>query len=265
MKNRRVYNKLVRDNIPLFEFDSDREAVLSPGHEHLNLQLPKKAVFPFLGESVYRFAERCGAVIAGKYESVSKDFPVYVTKYRGEEICICEAPVGAAQATAILDWLISYGVREIISAGSCGVLCDIPEGTFLLPVKALRDEGTSYHYAPPSRYIDLDCRGIEAVRRSFLEHRINYREVTTWTTDGLYRETAAKVQSRRDEGCSTVEMECAALAACAAFRGASFGMILFSADSLADTGAYDERSWGELSRDYAMMLALDAVIKYKGE
>ena len=61
---------------------------------------------------------------------------------------LCQAPVGAAAATQILDWLIGYGVREVISAGSCGALEKFPESTFLVPNKALRDEGTSYHYRP---------------------------------------------------------------------------------------------------------------------
>ena len=49
----------------------------------------------------------------------------------------------------VLEYLIAGGVTKIISVGSCGVLEDIPENRFLIPVSALRDEGTSYHYLPP--------------------------------------------------------------------------------------------------------------------
>ena len=49
------------------------------------------------------------------------------------------------------------------------------------------------------------------------------------------------VRYRGAEGCTTVEMECAALAACARKRGASFGQILYTADSLANIYAHDER------------------------
>ena len=75
--------------------------------------------------------------------------------YQGEEIVLCQAPVGAAPATQLLDWLIGYGVREIISTGSCGALEKFPESTFLVPSKALRDEGTSYRYAPPSSIMEI--------------------------------------------------------------------------------------------------------------
>ena len=53
------------------------------------------------------------------------------------------------------------------------------------------------------------------------------------------------VKYRRAEGCTTVEMECAALAACARKRGASFGQILYAADSLANVLEHDERDWGK--------------------
>lgn len=54
-------------------------------------------------------------------------------------------------------------------------------------------------------------------------------------------------------------MECAALAACAAFRGAQFGQILFTADSLAAIVQHEERDWGVSSRNLALQISLDAV------
>jgi len=144
-------------------------------------------------------------------------------QYKGEEICLCQAPVGAAPAAQILDWLIGYGVRKVISAGCCGGLEDFPENTFLVPRRALRDEGTSYHYAPPSRYMEVNEQALNAIRKTLTEHGLTYTEVTTWSTDGFYRETKEKVAYRKEEGCTVVEMECSALAACAQMRGAVWG------------------------------------------
>ena len=174
---------------------------------------------------------------------------------------LCQAPVGAAAATQILDWLIGYGVREVISAGSCGALEKFPESTFLVPNKALRDEGTSYHYAPPSRFVEISEKARKAIEETILEHSMKYQEVITWSTDGFFRETKEKVAYRKSEGCAVVEMECSALAACADFRGATWGMILYIADSLADVDKYDERNWGGNAYEYALTLCLDAVIK----
>lgn len=161
----------------------------------------------------------------------------------------------------ILDWLIGYGVREVISAGSCGALEKFPESTFLVPNKALRDEGTSYHYAPPSRFVEISEKARKAIEETILEHSMKYQEVITWSTDGFFRETKEKVAYRKSEGCAVVEMECSALAACADFRGATWGMILYTADSLADVDKYDERNWGGNAYEYALTLCLDAVIK----
>ena len=71
----------------------------------------------------------------------------------------------------------------------------------------------------------------------------------TWSTDGFYRETPDKISYRIEEGCSVVEMECSALASVAQFRGAIWGLLLFTADSLADIDNYDQRDWGSEAFD----------------
>ena len=101
----------------------------------------------------------------------------------------------------------------------------------------------------------------KAIEETILEHSMKYQEVITWSTDGFFRETKEKVAYRKSEGCAVVEMECSALAACADFRGATWGMILYTADSLADVDKYDERNWGGNAYEYALTLCLDAVIK----
>lgn len=252
---------IIKNEIPILEFDTEKTAVIAPTHENLDLKLPKKCVFAFLGAYIDEYAGKTETRQISKFVSATKHYPIYITKYKGEEIVLCQAPVGAAPAAQILDWLIGYGVREIISAGTCGCLEKFPESTFLVPSKALRDEGTSYHYAPPSRFIEISEKALKAIEDAVLEHGMKYREVITWSTDGFYRETKAKVAYRKSEGCSVVEMECSALAACAALRDAVWGMILYTADSLADADKYDERNWGGNAYEYALTLCLDSVIK----
>jgi len=252
---------ILKNEIPILEFDTERSAVINPTHEGLDIQLPKKCVFAFLGDYIDEYAGKTDARVVSHFVSATKQYPIYITKYKGEEVVLCQAPVGAAPAAQILDWLIGYGVREIISSGSCGGLEKFPESTFLVPYKALRDEGASYHYAPPSRFMDISEKARNAIEKTILEHQMNYQEVITWSTDGFYRETKEKVEYRKSEGCSVVEMECSALAACASFRGATWGMILYTADSLADVDKYDERNWGGNAYEYALILCLDAVLK----
>ena len=252
---------IVKHEIPILEFDTEQAAVLNPTHENLGLTLPKKCVFAFLGSYIDEYAAKTAAKQVSTFMSATKQYPIYITTYKGEEIVLCQAPVGAAPAAQILDWLIGYGVRDIISAGSCGALEKFPESTFLVPIKALRDEGTSYHYAPPSRFMEINEKARDAIKATILEHGMNIQEVITWSTDGFFRETKEKVAYRKSEGCAVVEMECSALAACAAFRGATWGMILYTADSLADVDKYDARNWGGNAYEYALTLCLDAVLK----
>ena len=252
---------IFKHELPILEFDTDTTAVIAPTHEGLNLKLPQKAVFAFLGDYIEKYAKKHSCTQAGLFVSSTKSYPIYITQYEGTDICFCQAPVGAAAAVQILDWLIGYGVTEIISTGSCGVLQDLPENTFLVPVKALRDEGTSYHYMKPSRFIDINTTALGAIEAALKEHGFAYTEVTTWSTDGFYRETKAKVAYRKAEGCSVVEMECAALAACAQLRAAVWGEILFTADTLADSETYNERDWGIASYEHALQLCFEAVVR----
>ena len=145
--------------IPILEFDDNPQAVIMPDHDGLDLQLPKKCVYAFLGEEIDRYAREVGADCVGEFVSATKIYPVYVVNYKGEGICLAQAPVGSAPATQFMDWLIGYGVEQIISTGTCGVLADIEENAFLVPVRALRDEGASYHYVAPSRYMEIPARG----------------------------------------------------------------------------------------------------------
>ena len=113
---------------------------------------------------------------------------------------------------------------------------------------------------PPSRFMEIDERARKAIEKAILQHNLKYQEVMTWTTDGFFRETKEKVMYRKSEGCAVVEMECSALAACAAFRKATWGMILYTADSLTNVEQYDERNWGGNVAEYGLALCLDAVL-----
>ena len=245
--------------IPILEFDDNPQAVLMPTHEGLDLKLPKKCIYAFLEEEIDRYAQEVGADCVGEFVSATKTYPVYVINYKDEEICLAQAPVGSAPAAQFMDWLIGYGVEQIISTGTCGVLADIEENAFLVPVRALRDEGASYHYVAPSRYMEMQIEAISAIEQVLEQLGIPYEEVMTWSTDGFYRETAEKVAYRKEEGCAVVEMECSALAAVAQLRGAVWGQLLFTADSLADLENYDSRDWGAEAFDKALGICLEIV------
>jgi uridine phosphorylase len=115
-------------------------------------------------------------------------------------------------------------------------------GQVLVPQSAVRDEGLSYHYLPPAREVAAHPQAIQSIIATLEKHNIPHTLTKTWTIDGIYRETRAKVERRRAEGCLTVEMEAAAFFAIAQFRGCVFGQILYGGDNVA-AEEWDSRGW----------------------
>ena len=254
---------IIKNEIPILEYDDASPEVIPPEHDWVADPLPEKCLFAFLGDVVHDYAEKHDATIAQTLITVSHDIKVYVLQDADEKICLVQSPIGAPAAVSLLDTLVSVGCRKVIAVGSCGVLADMQEDAFLVPVRALRAEGTSYHYLPASRYIELDEEPISVIEETFQKLDLPFVTCTTWSTDGFFRETKDMVKYRLEEGCSVVEMECAALAACCRKRGAAFGQFLFTADSLANVHAYDAREFGKNSHEKALLLGLDILRNYQ--
>ena len=247
-----------KNEIPILEFDTEQSAVIMPGYDS-DYNFPQKAVMLFMGPEIDDFVAENECEIVGKFVTVTKEFCVYKTKIKGVDIALVQTPLGGAGAVQIMEQLIAGGVEKIIAAGCCGALVEDTEGSFFVPTAALRQEGTSYHYLPPSREIELDAVPIKAICRALENAGLSYRTCKTWTTDGFYRETKEMVRYRKSEGYSVVEMECASMAACAKMRGVLFGQVLFTADSLADVDAHDIRNWGNDFFVAAMKIAMEAI------
>ena len=171
-----------KHDLPILEYDFDSIEVIRPNHGAEQLVLPEKCVFGFLGDVIDDYAFEMDAVIAEHFETITKSYPVYIVQQNGLEFCLCQAPLGAAAAAQLLDFLISCGCKKIISAGSCGVLTDLDENEFLIPIRAMRDEGTSYHYLPAARFVDLEPSAIKAIEQTFCALNIPFQKCITWTT-----------------------------------------------------------------------------------
>lgn len=167
------------------EYDFDSTEILKSNHGAEQLTLPEKCVFAFLGDTIDSYAAETGAAVAEHFETITKTYPIYVVKNDGEEFCLCQAPLGAPAAAQFMDCLIACGCRKIVTAGSCGVLTEMAENEFLIPTKALRDEGTSYHYLPAARYAEPASEAVQAIEKTFRALGLPFRECITWTTDGF--------------------------------------------------------------------------------
>jgi len=120
--------------------------------------------------------------------------------------------VGGSFAVLLAEQLFVSGCQLLISITSAGQILPVRAPPyFVLIEKALRDEGTSYHYLPPGKFVRLD-RGIEAKLTHVLsKFSPAIERGASWTTDAPFRETAAAIASAKAEGILAVEMESASL------------------------------------------------------
>ena len=264
---------IIKNQYPILEYSTDKIAVINPDRVASKAdrdgqgkggfrQFPRLCLVTFFEEVRAGAVERYGGVKIGTYVSEMKDFHVYRLTVDGTEVCAVQAVVASGSIAMMTEMLYGCGVEAIVCCGGCGVLDDIPEGAVIIPVRALRDEGASYKYLPPARFIDLQPEPIERFRKVLSGHGIPYIECATWSTDGFYRETKEMVDYRRAEGCRAVEMECATMAAIAQFRGKAFGQLLYSGDILiGDAEDYDDRDWNQnfSARERLFALALEAL------
>ena len=87
--------KLKENELPLLEYDDDKNAVLMPNHDNLQLRLPPKAIFAFLGSEIDHYAQSRKAKIVANFVSATKNYPIYLLQLQGTEACLVQAPVGA--------------------------------------------------------------------------------------------------------------------------------------------------------------------------
>jgi uridine phosphorylase len=127
--------------------------------------------------------------------------------------------VGAAFAVLIAEELFAAGCELLLSVTSAGqILAVQPPPYFVIIDRALRDEGTSYHYMPPADYSTAEATLIRLADDAIRDAGIAARVGATWTTDAPFRETAEAIEEAKRAGILAVEMEAAALYAFAAAR-----------------------------------------------
>ena len=168
----------------------------------------------------------------GESKSVTGNTPIYIIKYKNKKFAFFKSYVGApAAAATVEDSRAVFSTDKYILFGGAGCLDrEIARGKVMIPTAAYRDEGTSYHYAPASDYIDIP--GADAVEAFMKENEIAYVKGKTWTTDAIFRETEANFAKHKADGCISVEMECAGVQAVCAFRGLKLYVFFTSGDLL---------------------------------
>jgi uridine phosphorylase len=250
------------DDAPILEFDPSPAAVIEPSEVIEPIAIAPHAVLCFFQDVIADVVRRHGGRIVDHVVSEIGRNPIYEIDHDGRRLVVMHPGVGAPLAAGFLEELIARGCRTFTACGGAGVLVpDVALGHVIVPTSAVRQEGTSYHYLPPSRSVEPSPTAVEAIVAAAERHGVPHVTGSTWTTDALYRETRGTVDARVAEGCLTVEMEAAAFFAVAAFRGVTFGQVLYAGDDLSGE-AWDQRGWDEhgSGRETVFRIAAEAAL-----
>ena len=137
-----------------------------------------------------------------------------------ERFGIIGCAVGASFAVLLAEQLFVSGCRLLISVTSAGqIVAQGPPPYFVVIDRALRDEGTSYHYLPPAEFAEADQTLVDIAMAALRQRELRACRGPAWTTDAPFRETPGAIERCRGLGILAVEMEAAALYAFAQARG----------------------------------------------
>ena len=144
---------------------------------------------------------------------------LYDLNLDGATVGVVGCAVGASFATLVAEELFASGCRFLVSVTSAGQI--VPAGRppyFVLIDRALRDEGTSYHYLPPASYVRIEGQAM-SIAQNLLTTSSDVVQGGVWTTDAPFRETEEAIAFAQAENLLAVEMEAAALYALAKVKG----------------------------------------------
>jgi len=174
----------------------------------------------------------------------------------GREVGIIGRVVGAAFAVLVAEELFASGCRLLVSLTSAGQIAAAgPPPYFVIIDRALRDEGTSYHYATPAEFAEADRRLVESAAEATSQGGPRVVVGATWTTDAPFRETAEAIEAARTRGILGVEMEAAALYAFAQSAGVRILCLAHVTNTMGQDGADFEKGEADGTRDALSVLS----------
>lgn len=164
------------------------------------------------------------------FTAASKENWVYLYD---KKFLIAQVSMGGPAAVGLMEELGFLGITKFFACGSCGLIDhNFDASKLLLLDRAIRDEGTSYHYMPPSVYVDTDADLTNYVDHALRKRNFNFARGTTWTCDAFFRETPKAIETRLAQGATSVEMETASWCAAAKYRGYKFAQVLWFSDAV---------------------------------
>jgi uridine phosphorylase len=173
----------------------------------------------------------------------------------GQTVGIVGCAVGAPFAVLIAEQLFASGCRFLVSLTSSGQI--VPAGPtpyFVIIDRALRDEGTSHHYAAPATYAEADPALVRLAADALGAQGLRAIVGATWTTDAPFRETAEAIAAAKTQGILAVEMEAAALYTFAKIRQAAVLCLAHVTNTMGQAGQDFEKGEADGTADALAVL-----------
>lgn len=235
---------------PKFDNKHIEEALFSASDRYeeqkLNGKIPKKILIIYLPK-LLKYIKR-------KYKIKKIRVNQLISVYQHKDIgFVMMGGIGSPHAAAVIEELIALGANTFLNVGTAGGLHKT--GVFVCS-KALRDEGTSYHYEKHGDYSYPDKELKDKVKSFFNKKGLEFQEGASWTIDALYRETKKEVERYSKMGICTVEMESSALFTIAKYRKVKLASIFIVRDVLGKK--WDDRKWKNVEELARYVLDLSA-------
>jgi uridine phosphorylase len=174
------------------------------------VEVPKVCILDPDGDIVRRLRKTGAAQPFENWPCYHTELDTFVLAGMRSGIVGCA--VGAPFAVLIAEELFASGCKLLISLTSAGQISEsAPTPYFVVIDRALRDEGTSYHYAESTEYAEAEPQLVASAAAALKRTGQRFFVGATWTTDAPFRETAEAIAAARAEGVLAVEMEAAAL------------------------------------------------------
>jgi uridine phosphorylase len=178
----------------------------------------------------------------------------------GQTVGIIGRVVGSSFAVLVAEELFASGCRLLVSLTSAGQIVPFgPPPYFVIIDRALRDEGTSYHYAPPAEFADANPELVTIASSAVSGHKPRCVVGSSWTTDAPFRETAEAIEAAQGHGILAVEMEAAALYTFANAKGVRLLCLAHVTNTMGQSGHDFEK--GEADGTNDALVVLDTIVR----
>lgn len=257
LNNDKKYN-----SIPLTEFDGKEEQFLESENIFLRFKKEDKAIICYFHEVIDRLEKEN---IITFYSEIRGENSLFIYQFNdNKDIFIIKGLVGEPLIGGFIHLLITNGLKNILFIGGGGSLIPSNVGDLVLIDGAIRDEGFSFFYEPPSRIIYSNKDIVIKIENELRRKNIPYKKGLSWSIDSMYRETKSRVNRRKEEGAIVVEMEQAGLIALTKYFKVNYGAIIYFGDDLSNNN-HKWRKWQKGNNDSRynlVFLAKEIIEKY---